>query len=438
MRKCAKKQLSIICLIIAFLVSTVAGSISAEKPKTLRVAVTSFLSGPASVFGIPAKDGATIMVEDINKAGGIGGVPLELHYIDEGAGGEHLVAEYSRMVQSGEVEITMAAVSSGNCKKLVRLAEELKIPNIMWDCGTQKIFEDNSYKYSYRTQANATPEMLSTVLYLLKVKPDIKSIAVLNQDYAWGRDSWHMFLTALKRLKPDVKVLAEFFPKFGSPDFSTEISRLLALKPDVILSTSWGGDLDNFVRQSVQRGLTKRSLFVLPLAESSLQRLGKDIPEGVIAGSRGDHYFLHPEFKDKPEFKDFIARFKNKTGVYPIYPVFHMAQALNALKKTYEKAIVDNDGNWPNTEQITKAMDGIWLAGLTRAVKIREDHQGLEDQLLGITKHVDGYDCAVLDNIKIFPAEVVTTPVGMESVTWLKALDKSILEIQVPTYKHGM
>ncbi|HBT02026.1 MAG TPA: branched-chain amino acid ABC transporter substrate-binding protein, partial [Citreicella sp.] len=71
----------------------------------------------------------------------------------------------------------------------------------------------------------------------------------------WGRDSWDIFSTALKAMKPEVEVLGEFFPKFGSPDFSTEISRLQALRPDVILSTSWGGDLDTFVQQAFQRGL---------------------------------------------------------------------------------------------------------------------------------------------------------------------------------------
>ena len=60
----------------------------------------------------------------------------------------------------------------------------------MWDCGTQRIFEEGDYRYVFRTQANATPEMVATALYLLKTKPDFRTIAVINQDYAWGRDSW--------------------------------------------------------------------------------------------------------------------------------------------------------------------------------------------------------------------------------------------------------
>ncbi|MEM8664407.1 MAG: ABC transporter substrate-binding protein, partial [Pseudomonadota bacterium] len=330
----------------------VSGANAADKPDELEIGITAFLSGPASVFGEPAKAAAEILIEDMNENGGIGGVPIKAYFVDEGAGGEALLAEYRRLVEDVDVDAMFASISSGNCTKIGPLAEDLKVLNIMWDCGTQRIFEENDFRYSFRTQANATPEMLATVLYLLKTKPDFKTIAVVNQDYAWGRDSWDIFLTALKALKPDVEVVAEFFPKFGAPDFSTEISRLQALRPDVILSTSWGGDLDTFVRQANQRGLTRSSTFVLPLAESSLQRLSGALPDGHIVGARGDHYFLHPEKRDDEAFKAFVAEFKEKTGAYPIYPVFHVSQALSALKGAYEKAIEANGGEWPDTEMV--------------------------------------------------------------------------------------
>lgn len=398
-------------------------SIAAEKPIELQIGITAFLSGPASVFGVPAKAAAEMMIEDINETGGIGGVPLTATFIDEGAGGEALLAEYRRLVQDVGVDAMFASISSGNCNKIAPLADDLKILNFMWDCGTQRIFEENQYRYVFRTQSNATPEMLSAVLYLLKTKPDFKTIAVVNQDYSWGRDSWEIFSTALKTLKPDVEVVAEFFPKFGSPDFSTEISRLQALNPDVILSTSWGGDLDTFVRQSSQRGLTNSSTLVLPLAESSLERLGDSLPAGHIVGTRGDHYFLHPEKINEPKFTDFVAEFKGTTGAYPIYPVYHMSQALNALKGAYEKAMVANGGEWPDREQVVDAMSGLTFVGLGREVKIRTDGQGIEDQLLGTTINAAGYDFATLGNIMIFDGDDITTPVGLISSDWLKTLD---------------
>lgn len=406
---------------IVFAGSWAGSGSAAEKPDQLTIGITTFLSGPASVFGEPSKAAADMMIEDINEAGGIAGVPLEAVYIDEGAGGEHVLTEYRRVVQEG-ADVMFAAISSGNCNTVAPLAEDLKVLNLMWDCGTQRIFEDDDYRYVFRTQANATPEMLATLLYLLKTKPDFQTIAVVNQDYAWGRDSWAIFRTALEALKPDVQVVAELFPRFGAPDYSTEISRLSALRPDVILSTSWGGDLDTFVQQASQRGLMDQTTFVLPLVESSLQRLGDDLPPGHIAGARGDHYFLHPEKKDDESFKAFMEEFKENTGAYPIYPVFHMSQALSALQAAYEKAIDANGGEWPDTEQVVDAMAGLTFAGLGREVRIREDNQGLEDQMLGTTAASDDYPFATLENIMIFDAEDITTPVGEISEKWLETL----------------
>jgi branched-chain amino acid transport system substrate-binding protein len=408
-----------------------------DKPAQIKIGITTFSSGAASVFGVPGRQAAELIVEEWNKKGGIAGVPVRLFFIDEGAGTQALLAEYRRLAQEEKVDAIFASISSGNCQAVAPLAEDLKILNYMWDCGTQRVLEESKFRYVYRPQSYGTPEMLSTVLYMLRKKPDIKTIAVVNQDYAWGRDSWQLFSTALKALKPDVRVVAELFPKLGAADFSTEISRLQALKPDVILSTSWGGDLDTLVRQANQRGLMKQSLFVLPLAESSLERLANDLPEGVIVGARGNNYFLNPEYKDKPDFKEFVEGFRTKTGAYPIYPVWHMAQSLFALRNAYEKAIKDNGGKWPTKEQVADATKGIVTEAYSRPIKVREDGQGLADQLLGITKRDPKYKFAILDDIEVYPADKIMPPVGQISVDWLKTLEPSILKMDVKSFKHA-
>ena len=403
------------------------GALAQAKPTELKVGITTFLSGPASVFGVPGKAAADLYIEQLNAAGGINGVKIVPTFIDEGVGADKLLSEYRRVVQESDTKVMLSAVSSGNCNIVAPVAEDLKVLNILWDCGTEKVLEEKRYRYVIRTQANATIEMMATVLYLLKTKPDMKTIAVMNQDYAWGRDSWELFRNALQALKPEVKIVAELFPKFGATDYSTEISRLQALHPDVVLSTSWGGDLDTFVRQASQRGLMKSSLFVLPLAESSLERLGTALPDGVIVGARGDHYFLHPLYKDEPKLKNFAKKFQEKTGAYPIYPVYHMVQALDGLVAGYQKAIKANKGQWPSTEQVADAMRGMEFRGLTGTVKIREDGQGLEDQLLGITRKVPGYNFPILDKITIYPADLISTPVGQKSPEWVKTLKPELV-----------
>lgn len=399
-----------------------------EKPTEMKIGITTFTSGAASVFGVPAKAAAELLIEEMNAAGGIGGVKVSPSFIDEGVGGDKMLSEYRRLVQEQGVRITLSAISSGNCNIIAPVAEDLKVLNIMWDCGTEKVLETKRYKYVVRTQGNATTEMLATVMYLLKTRPDFNTIAVVNQDYAWGRDSWEIFLAALKVVKPNVKVVAEMFPKLGASDFSTEISRLQALKPDVVLNTSWGGDLDTFVRQAGQRGLfTQGSLYVMPLLESSLERLGAAVPAGIIAGGRGEHYWAHPETKDDPKHKDFVAKFRAKTGAYPIYSTYHMAQALVGLKTGYEAAIGANGGKWPSPEQVAEAMRKMTFKAYGRDIKMREDGQGLEDQLLGVTKRVPPYPFAVIDKMMLVPAGMVTAPVGQISSAWIKTLTPAAL-----------
>src|SRR5690606_19884523 len=82
-----------------------------DKPAELNIGISTYLSGPPSVFGIPAKEAADILVEDINAKGGIAGVPIKVTYIDEGAGGERLLSDYRRLVDGG-TKIMFSAISS--------------------------------------------------------------------------------------------------------------------------------------------------------------------------------------------------------------------------------------------------------------------------------------------------------------------------------------
>lgn len=422
-----KSRRTFVTLAVAFgCISSAFGQ--GTKPTELKVGITTFTSGAASVFGVPAKAAAELWIEEFNAAGGLNGVKLTPVFVDEGLGGDKFLSEYRRVVQDQGVGIMLASISSGDCNVVAPVAEDLKIVNIMWDCGTEKILEDKRYTYVFRTTSNATTEMVAAVLHLLRVKPDFKTIAVVNQDYAWGRDSWELFRNTLLALKPDTKIVAELFPKFGAPDYSTEITRLQALKPDVILSTSWGGDLDTFVRQASQRGLTKTSQFVLPLAESSLERLAKDMPEGVLVGMRGDAYFADPEFKDNAKVKAFNTKFRTKTGAYPIYPVSHVVQGLQAVVDAYTNAMKANKGQWPSSEQVAAALHGLDFRGLSRPIKIRADGQGLQDQLYGVTKSNPQYPFMIIDQLTLVPADLVTTPVGEKSPQWVKTLKPELLK----------
>ena len=114
----------------------------------------------------------------------------------------------------------------------------------------------------------------------------MKRIAIINPDYAFGHDAATIFKAAVKALKPDTEVVAELFPKLGSANFQTEISKLSGSRPDVVFANLWGADLENFVRQASARGLFASCQVVLALGETVLQLV--PLPEGVIVGVLGD------------------------------------------------------------------------------------------------------------------------------------------------------
>ena len=394
----------------------------AQKPAEFKIGVTTFLSGPASVFGVPSRKACEMLVEHINAAGGIAGVPVRPIFVDEGPGTDHLVGEFRRLVQSEGVQVMMSAISSGSCLACTPLATELKKVTILWDCGTQRIFEEAHYDYAFRTQGYGTSEILAPLLYLLKTKPNFRSIAVINQDYAWGRDSWELWKAGMDALKPGVRVVAEMFPRFGSTDFSTEITRLLALRPDVVLSTSWGGELVTLIRQSTERRLHERTTFVLPVAEASMQILGRTMPEGHVIGTRGDHWNNHPAPKDPALFNKFVSDYRQKFNEYPIYPCHHIAQALWALKAATEKAVAAKNGTWPADAELAAAFRGLTFPTPTSTITLREDGQGLEDQIVGLSSFNDRFPFAVPKEMMLYPGEQVSAPVGQKSTDWLKSL----------------
>jgi branched-chain amino acid transport system substrate-binding protein len=392
------------------------------KPSELRVGITTFLSGPASVFGVPGKQAAEMLFDEINQAGGIGGIPVRAFFVDEAPGTDHLVGEYRRLVQNEGCHIIFASISSGSCLACTPLSDEMKKTTLLWDCGTQRIFEEGKHPYAFRTQGYGTPEVLAPLLYLLKHKPDFKTLAVINQDYAWGRDSWELWKAGMDALKPGVRVVAEMFPRFGASDYSTEVTRLLASRPDVILSTSWGGDLVTLLRQAGERRLFERSTFVLPIAEASMPTLGKNMAAGHIVGTRGDHWNNHPKPKDPAKLKRFVDSYRARFNDYPIYPCHHMAQAISAMQGAYAKAIAAKGGGWPNDEELSNAFRGLTFDSPTSTITLREDGQGLEDQIVGISSFNDQYPFAVPKDMILFPADMVSTPVGQNSVEWLKTL----------------
>ncbi|HET7364760.1 MAG TPA: ABC transporter substrate-binding protein [Burkholderiales bacterium] len=411
-------------VVLALAAAALAPAAAAQEP--VKIGIVTFLSGPAAApFGVPARNAADFVIEELNAGKapapygkkGFGGSPLEMVIVDEAGSTTTQVTEFRNLVQRQNVDLVVGYVSSGNCLAIAPVAEELKKLTNFFDCGTPRIFEDASYKYVFRTSPTATMDSVGAALYVKDAKPGTKSIAGLNQNYAWGQDSWGDFELAMKTLVPNIEVKTSQMPKLFAGQYNAEISALLSAKPDVIHSSFWDGDLEALILQAGPRGLMKQSLTILTTGETAMHKLGSQIPDGTVLGARGPFGPYAPANQYNKWFHGgFVGKYKSE----PNYASYQMAQAILGVKLAWEKAQDANGGKRPSNEQVGAALENMSYEGPGGTVKmaIGKGHQAIMETAYGQTRLAGGKLTVV--NVKRYPAEKVNPPEGMKAADWIK------------------
>ena len=419
----------------------------AQQKTSIKIGFVTFLSGPASgPFGVPAKLAAEGIVESLNagkgpapyQIKGIGGLPVELVVIDEAGGATKQVSEYRTLVQRQDVDVVIGYIGSGDCLAIAPVAEELKKLTVFFDCGTPRIFEEGSYKYVFRTRPHATMDAVAATMYLLDNRPAVKRVSGINQNYAYGQDSWNDFEATIKAMKPGVEIVTSQMPKFGAGQYGSEISALIASNPDVIHSSLWGGDLEAFMLQAQPRDIFKKSQLVLVAGEPYLHRLPGKIPDGTIVGARGTNGVFAADSALK---RWLVATYKAKSGgLDPNYPAYSVAQAILGVKAAWEKAAAKKIGSAtpmgaaknvkeemekayapPTQEEVIAAFERNVFDSPSGKVHMNlgKGHQAVMGTAYGSTRFENGV--VKVGSIKYYDADRVTPPEGVSSLDWIKS-----------------
>lgn len=430
LRKCAQFKLSRSAGLFALAASLVGGTAAAED--TFKIGVVTFLSGGAAEsFGVPAMNGGKLLINMLNEGGllpapydqkGFGGLTIEAIEVDEAGGATKQVQEFRNLVQREEVDTVLGYVSSGDCLAIPPVADELKAFTILYDCGTPRVFEEGKYEYVFRTASHAAMDNISLAKYLKSRGVKAESFAGINQDYAWGQDSWADFSAAMGQYLPDAKQKTSLFPKIYAGQYGTEISALMREKADVVHSSLWGGDLQAFILQAGPRGLFKRSQVVFAAGDHVIPQLGQKMPDGVIIGARGVNGLAA-----KPQGGELLetlwAAYEKEYDTFPVQAPFRMWQGLLGLKMAVEKAMAENGGKKPNDEELAAAMTGLeWDApsGKIR-MALGGGHQAIQPNAIGRTKWDTEKNAMTLVDIEYYNAECVNPPEGVVAVEWIKA-----------------
>jgi len=392
----------------------------------VKLGIVSFLTGPAaSPFGIPGRNGAEILIEAFNHGTapapynkiGFGGAKIVAKYVDEAGSAANTVTEFRNLSQRDNVDAVIGYVSSGNCLAVTPVAEELKQLTVFYDCGTPRIFEEKARSYVFRVSPESTMDNVAAARYVLAKVKNLKSYSGINQNYAWGQDSWRDFTNTMKLLAPKVKVDKVLFPKLFAGEYGAEISTLLTSDSQVLHTSFFDGDLESFIYQEAARGLDKRMSIVMTTGEAAMWRLKDKMPDGSIIGARGPNGVLAPESALNTWFrKIYIDRYNTP----PTYPSYQMAQSLLGLKLAYEKAQKGN--NKPTADEIAAAFKGMSFEAPAGHIDmaIGNGHQGISATAYGIYHFNKKTNEPEITDIVRFPAKCVNPPPGVTSVDWIK------------------
>lgn len=425
-RVLAATSAGVLSLALAAFVAPASGQDKAAPEKPVKIGIVTFLSGAAAgPFGVPARNGAEATGEALNAGKlpapyntvGLGGVPVELVYVDEAGGTTKQVNEYRNLVQRDNADVVIGYISSGDCLAVAPVAEELKRLTVFFDCGTPRIFEDASYKYLFRTGATATMDNTAAALYVTEMKPTFKKVAGINQNYAWGQDSWNDFEAAIKVLKPGVEITTSQMPKLLAGQYGAEISTLLTSGADIVHTSFWGGDAEALILQGAPRGLFKKTTVLMTAGEPTLVRLGTQVPEGTVIGARGPFNMFAP---DTDLNRWFRKAYEDRYAVAPSYPAYKMAQAILGVKAAWEKAQVANGGKRPSQDQVIAAFENLSFEapGGRVDMALGKGHQAVQGTAYGTSKNVGGK--VTLVNVKRYSASRVNPPDGIKSEEWIK------------------
>lgn len=388
----------------------------------VKLGLVTFLSGPAAgPAGVPARNGAELIIEAINQGRmpppydqvGIAGQMVEPVFIDENS--KQKVADYKKLVSKQEVDAVIGYISSGSCKAIAPVAEEETALTIFVSCGTPQIFEEivTDPKYTFRSTGHATSGAVGAARYILETQPDLETISGLNQNYAWGHDSWRDFSQSVSQLKATVGIANEQFPKIFAGQYGSEITSLLTNETDVVHSSLWGGDLEAFVIQASSRGVFDKSRVVLT-ADVPMELLGNRIPDGTVMGARGPH---NPFTADTALNKWFYEEYTDRFGSEPIGASYQMVQGILAMKAAADAAgAVDADS-------VSVALTGLNFPSPEGEVKmaLSDGHQAIIDIAYGEFKWDEESGKGKLINVKSFSAECVNPSEGEMSVDWIKS-----------------
>jgi branched-chain amino acid transport system substrate-binding protein len=298
-----------------------------------------------------------------------------------------------------KVDIAVGPVSSGVALAMLPVAEEYKKVLIVEPAVADSITGDKWNRYIFRTSRNSTQDAFAGAASL----PANASIAMLAQDYAFGRDGVKAFKDALAAVGSSAKIVHEEYAPQQTTDFTAPAQRLFEALKDKpgrkIIGIIWAGPHP-----------------MAKIMDLKPERFGIEIaPGGNIlpamkgwkdfAGTEGAIYYYYGFPKNK--MNDWlVAEHQKRFGSPPDFFTAGGFAAASAIVAGVTKA------GGTDTEKLIAAMEGMSFETPKGTMSFRkEDHQALQPMYHWRMKKDQKGEWDLLELVSEIPAAKLPIPI---------------------------
>jgi branched-chain amino acid transport system substrate-binding protein len=361
---------------IAFLVTAALAALAltpAQAQDKLKIGLISTLSGPPAVIGQQLRNGFLLGVKAHD--GKLGGREAEVLVADDELKPDVAVSKVKALVERDKVDFVVGPVFSNMLQAILKPATDSGTFLISPNAGTSnfagKECNANFFVTSYQNDQN------HEVLGKYAQDAGIKKAFIMAPNYQAGKDA----LTGFKRYFKG-EILDEVYVPLNQLDYSAELSRIAAAKPDAIFVFLPGGMGVNFVKQFRQAGLADKIVFLsaFTVDEATLPAQ-QDAALGFFGGAN-----WAPNL-DNPQNKAFVAAYEKEYGAVPGSYAFQAYDAAQLI----DSAVTAVKGNLADKDAVRAALTKADFKSLRGNFKFGHNHYPIQDfYLVKVAKRPDG------------------------------------------------
>ena len=275
--------------------------VSAKEP--INLGVVGPHSGPA-LGGQSTLIGARVAAQEINAGGGLlGGRKIEIVAADTRGIPAESERAYRRLVTQNKVVGVVCCWFSASTIATLPTIEELKIPTTT---GVAYLPDAKETKLTYLFKFAHTPRLESRFVDYWVKTLNVKKVAFLARDDAWGRAMSSAYQARLKELGGTV-----VSSDFHGPDektFHSYLTKIKDLNPEGVCIVDVSSPAATQVKEIAELGIKTTVLGSGGLNTNAFIKLAGKVADGIPLAIR------YSATLDNPRNKRFVAAFKTAGG----------------------------------------------------------------------------------------------------------------------------